>query len=140
MTVTTTTRKTPSLTTDDLHQLAEELGVTITTHDRGPKGWYHHHTRTISLRSDLRAANYRCTLAHELAHALRGDEPTGNPHFDARSERAADYMAAEMLISRAEYELAERLHDGHEGAIARELGVTRHLLATWKKMHERVNQ
>ena len=138
-------RKETTITETELEQLAETLGITVEDDHHGhlhpgDLGGYIHHNRLILLDPTLGAVNRRCTLAHELAHALRGDEPTGNPHFDARSERAADYMAAEMLISRAEYELAERLHDGHEGAIARELGVTRHLLATWKKMHERVNQ
>lgn len=91
------------MTTDDLHQLAEQIGVTITTHDRGPKGWYHH-TRTISLRSDLRAANLRCTLAHALA----GHTPTGIHHFDQRMERAAN-----MLISHTEYAAAEALYGPH---------------------------
>ena len=125
------------MTTHDLHQLADQLGVTITTHHRGPKGWYHHHTRTISLRSDLRAANYRCTLAHELGHALTGDVPTGIAHFDQRMERAADMTAANMLISHTDYAAAEALYGAHDGAIARELGVTTHLLAVWRDTYER---
>lgn len=128
------------MTNDDLLQLADQLGVTIATHDRGPKGWYHHHTRTISLRSDLRAANLRCTLAHELGHALTGDVPTGIAHFDQRMERAADMAAANMLISHTEYAAAEALYGAHDGAIARELGVTTHLLAVWRDTYERQKQ
>ncbi|WP_225976710.1 MULTISPECIES: ImmA/IrrE family metallo-endopeptidase [Corynebacterium] len=126
------------MTIDELYELADRLGVTITTHDRGPKGWYEHHTQKISLRYDLRAANLRCTLAHELGHAIRGDEATGIEHFDQRAERAADQFAARLLISPAEYAAAEALYGPHEGAIARELGVTTHLLAVWRGIHERI--
>ncbi|QQU97755.1 ImmA/IrrE family metallo-endopeptidase [Corynebacterium amycolatum] len=125
------------MTTNELEQLATSLNITLTTHNEGNKGWYHHDSNTISLRSDLRAANYRCTLAHELAHALAGDEPTGIDHFDRRMERAADMVAANMLIAPEDYETAETLYGPHAGAIARELGVTRHLLTVWQDSHEK---
>lgn len=125
------------MTTDDLLDLAHTLGVTVTTHHGGPKGWYEHHTKTISIRADLRAANQRCTLAHEIAHAIAGDTYTGITHFDQRMERAADMMAAQMLIANDTYARAEQLHGPHPGAIARELGVTVHIIETWQKMAER---
>ena len=128
------------MTTDELHDLAATLGLTIATHDSGPKGWYQRHTSTISLRSDLRAANYRCTLAHEIGHAIRGDQPTGNQHFDNRMERAADHIAAQLLISPTEYATAEALYGCHPGAIAKELGVTTHLLNVWQQTYERTHQ
>lgn len=126
------------MTTDDLHQLATSIGVTVTTHTGGAKGWYDHPTHTISIRDDLRAANYRCVLAHELAHAVAGDVPTGIDHFDQRMERSADMMAASLLIDRDAYAQAEAIHGGHLGAIARELGVTQHLLTVWRDTHERM--
>nr|WP_232250876.1 ImmA/IrrE family metallo-endopeptidase [Corynebacterium amycolatum] len=89
------------------------------------------------LEPTLGAVNRRCTLAHELAHAIRGDIPSGSPHFDARAERAADQIAAELLISPTEYAAAEALYGAHDGAIARELGVTTHLLAVWRDTYER---
>ncbi|MEJ6019844.1 ImmA/IrrE family metallo-endopeptidase [Corynebacterium sp. H113] len=128
------------MTTDELHELAEQIGVTVTTHDEGPKGWYSHHLRTISLHTSLRAANYRCTLAHEIAHAIAGDTHTGLAHFDARAERAANMTAAQMLITQHDYEQAERIHGPHLGAIARELGVTKELLDVWKQTYERQKQ
>jgi len=76
-------------------------------------------------------------LAHELGHALTGDVPTGIQHFDQRMERAADMTAANMLISHADYAAAEALYGAHDGAIARELGVTTHLLAVWRATYER---
>lgn len=125
------------MTTDDLIALADSIGVTITSHIEGDKGWYEHRTRTISLRADLAAAAYRCTLAHELAHAMAGDEPTGIAWADERMERAADVVAAQWLITPEAYAAAEALYGPHPGAIARELGVTLHVLATWRDLYER---
>ena len=80
------------MTTDELHDLAATLGLTIATHDSWPKGWYQQHTSTISLRSDLCAANYRCTLAHEIGHASADVTLTVYTHFwpdDVELVRAA---------------------------------------------------
>ncbi len=126
------------MTIDDLHQLATSLGVTVTAHTGGVKGWFEHRTKTISIRNDLRAANYRCTLAYEIAHAVAGDTPTGIPHFDQRMERSADMTAASMLIDQDVYQQAEAVHGTHTGALARELGVTTHMLAVWRDTLERI--
>lgn len=114
-----------------LTALAADLGVTITEHTGGPKGLYVHDARTISIRDDLGHVRYRCTLAHELGHAVRGDTPTGDAWSDTRMERAADQIAAQLLISPAEYAAAEAIYGPHPAAIAQELGVTRHLLDVW---------
>lgn len=135
-------RKETTITETELEQLAETLGITVED-DRhgnlhpGDFGGYIHHHRLILLDPTLGAVNRRCTLAHELAHAIRGDMPCGNPHFDVRAERAADQIAAKLLISHAEYAAAEALYGAHDGAIARELGVTTHLLAVWRKTYKR---
>lgn len=118
---------------NELHNLADTLGITLTTHTQGAKGYYHHPTRTISLRTDLRAANYRCTLAHELAHALNNDTPTTNPHYHQRQEHQADKQAAEWLINPRAVRTASLVTDGSPQAIARELGVTLHLLHVWAR-------
>ena len=125
------------MTIDDLHQLADTIGVTVETHLAGPKGRYVHRTRTVSLRADLGPTRYRCTLAHELAHAVAGDEPTGIGWLDARMERIADERAARWLITPDAYAAAEALYGPHPGAIARELGVTLHILQTWQSLYER---
>lgn len=127
-----TLRKIPTLTIDELLELAGRLGVRVVTHGAGPKGWFDRDSSTISVHSALRGANLRCTLAHELAHAMAGDRMTGNPFFDRRMERAADVAAASMLIDCETYRELEALHDGRAGAIARELGVTVELLEFWK--------
>lgn len=127
------------MTIDDLLDLATTLGIDVQHHHHGPKGWYCHASRTISLHATLRSANLRCTLAHELAHAIHGDELTGIGHLDTAMERRADATAANWLISSQEYKLAESLYNGHRGAIARELGVTIHLLTVWQDIYERLN-
>ena len=125
------------MTTDDLIALADTIGVTVETHLAGPKGRYVHRTRTVSVRADLGPTRYRCTLAHELAHAVAGDEPTGIAWLDERMERIADERAARWLITADAYAAAESLYGPHPGALARELGVTLHILTTWQELHER---
>jgi Zn-dependent peptidase ImmA (M78 family) len=125
------------LETEELHVLADAIGVTISHHVGGEKGWYEHRHRGISLRADLGPTRYKCTLAHELAHALAGDEPTGIAWADERMERAADITAARWLISPDAYAAAESLCGSHRGALARELGVTLHVLDTWRGLYER---
>ena len=125
------------MTIDDLHDLAAAIGAHVEHHAVGPKGRYIHQTHTISLRRGLTGPALRCTLAHELAHAMAGDEPTGIAWADARMERAADITAARWLITEDAYAAAEALYGPHPGAIARELGVTLHILQVWQSLHER---
>lgn len=137
LTLPPTSQRRAPISTDDLYTLAAALGVTITEHTGGPKGHYTHQTRTISLRAGLLDREHRCTLAHELAHAMAGDEPTGIAWADARMERAADVTAARWLITEDAYAAAEALYGPHPGALARELGVTLHTLQVWQTLHER---
>ncbi|QGH68566.1 ImmA/IrrE family metallo-endopeptidase [Pseudactinotalea sp. HY158] len=74
----------------------------------------------------------RCTLAHEMGHWWHGHDWTRD-HDQLRDERQADAYAARLLISPAEYALAERLNP-HPGAIAKELEVTRHLVEVWQRL------
>lgn len=76
-------------------------------------------------------------MAHELAHAVAGDEPTGIAWLDERMERIADERAARWLITGDAYATAEELVGPHPGALARELGVTIHILEVWQSLHER---
>lgn len=52
----------------------------------------------IWLRGGLACRVERCVLAHEIAHALHGHEPTNDPVLYARNELAADRHAARQLI------------------------------------------
>ena len=119
------------LTLPDLHEIAAQLGITITEHHGGLPGWYCHTDSTISIRNDLSIAMAKSVLAHELAHAYYGDEPG---HDDERLERRADQWAAHLLISPTEYELAESIYGPYPGAIASELEVTLHLVQVWAQL------
>ena len=135
-------RKETTITETELERLAESFGIRIDTDYEGELavtdlGGYFTSDRRILIRPGLGAINRKCVIAHELAHALRDDSPTGHPHFDQRMERATDRLAAALLISPIEYATAEILYGPHEGAIAKELGVTKKMLTTWREAYER---
>ncbi|WP_187974068.1 ImmA/IrrE family metallo-endopeptidase [Corynebacterium poyangense] len=123
------------MSTDDLFALAESMGLKIEWHSGRASGYYHHHEGVISLREGLTDPMLRCTLAHEIAHAIRGDNPCDTEWANRRMERAADLLAASLLISVEDYAQAEILHGPTPAAIAQELGVTRHILETWQTSH-----
>lgn len=124
-------------TTDPkLEQLAAQLGATIVTHDGGEKGRYYGRG-IISLRRNLGPKNYRCTLAHELAHHSLGHDPAATGWVHDRQERQANEWAARQLISPTEYQLAEQLYGPHPAHLAAELGVTVKVLKTWTSIYER---
>ena len=118
----------------DLAALAAQHGIDIVQHRGGEKGRWYPARRTISLRAGLPARAERCTLAHELGHAVLGHEAGAHlPQWLVeKQERAADRWAAETLISEDAYRGAEHALGPHPGAIAAELGVTVHLLEIWR--------
>lgn len=125
----------------NLHQIAESMGITLQHHDRENahtlKGWYDPDSGIISTRRDLGIAEYRSTLAHELAHAYYGDLLTGNELLDQRMEHRADRWAAQLLLDQAEVESTLRWHDHHRRSAAHDLEVTEHLLDVWLATHRR---
>lgn len=124
----------------ELETIAEKLGVAIAYTDKLPHdldGAYLHHRKLILIRADLDYWSKRCALAHELGHAVYGDERCELPGQEPRLEKRADQWAAQFLITPEEYQGAEKLHGGHTGAIAYELGVTPHLINIWKNLYER---
>lgn len=123
--------------TDRLHALAEHLGVAVTYHHGGPKGLYVAEARLITLREGMGWRKLRSTFAHELGHALHDDRPVADPVLQARQERRADQLAAELLITPEDYEAAENLVGHYPAALAAELGVTKHLIHVWRDLHER---
>lgn len=70
-------------------------------------------------------------LAHELGHMYYGHD-LRTRHDSKADEHRADVYAARLLISPVNYALAEKLFDGHHGAIAQELRVSTKLLKTWQ--------
>ena len=122
---------------DILDELVIRHGLIILTHQGGEKG-RRYENGVITMRANLGPINYRCTLAHEIAHHVANDQPTNNPWIKARQERKADEQAAKWLISPVEYALAEKIHGPHPSAIAQELGVTVALVETWRSLYERI--
>ncbi|MEL4153917.1 ImmA/IrrE family metallo-endopeptidase [Corynebacterium bovis] len=120
-------------TSRDLTQLAHNHDITLTHHTTGPKGWYHPTTRTISTRRGLSNAQYRSTLAHEIAHAIRGDNPTTHGWFNHHQETRADQWAAKFLITPSDFTAACAWARGRINAIAEELDVTQHLVAVYPR-------
>ena len=122
--------------TTDLDQLIIANRLIVLRHTGGEKG-RSYGGRVITLRNNLNPVALRCTLAHEIAHCLAGDEPTEDAWLNARQERRADEFAARTLITTDSYREAEDLVGPHEGALAHELGVTTHLIRVWRELHER---
>lgn len=120
-------------TCPDLHHVARQLGVTLTRHNGGVKGYYNHTTHTISTRRGMSIQQYRSTLAHELGHAHYGDHPTGHGHYDQKQEARADRYAARLLIDPQAFDTAYRWCQGDHRELADELEVTQHLLAVYMR-------
>ena len=113
---------------------AEELGLTI-QEVRLParrRGEYVHADRLILLAPRMGHREARCTLAHEIQHAIAGDLPTPFGPAHMRQERLATKRAAALLIDVDEYVAAERLRDGHGPSIAHDLDVTFKTLGDWR--------
>jgi Zn-dependent peptidase ImmA (M78 family) len=85
----------------------------------GRLGEYRHLTREIVLDPRLERRAQRCTLAHELQHAHRGDLPCVDAVLQKRQEMLVERAAARRLIPLTD--LAEALcwaRDRHEAAEA----------------------
>lgn len=114
---------------------AQELGLTIIEDHlpRGRRGEYWHDERLIILARGLSHRAARSTLAHEIAHAIAGDEPVEFGPMHMKQETRASRLAALLLIDPVEYFSAEALHGGHVPAIAHELNVTPKVLVDWRE-------
>lgn len=82
-------------------------------------GAYNHGPGLVIVDSRLPLGEQVAVVAHEYAHALAGHD--GCQSVDV--EAVVDWRAARLLVSDAEYALAERLRDGCKFGIAEELGV-----------------
>lgn len=102
-----------------------------------PNGLWVQERQQIILRHDMDWVTRRCVLAHELGHAHHRDVRSGFDSIDSRAERRADAFAALLLISPAEYALAEELHGPSVAGLAHALDVTPHLIRVWRGHHER---
>lgn len=108
----------------DPHSHAERLGIEVSYRPlaHGLDGLWCPDYSLILLRPRMRSVVERCTLAHEIGHALLGHVDTKTKH-----EVLADRIAAQLLIPPTDITSAARGSDS-AAAIARELGVTEHLL------------
>lgn len=98
---------------------------------QGRRGRWFPGPREIVIDKTLRRLKSRCTLAHELAHAVLNHGPCGGGDlFDYRRELEADQFAARLMLDDLEYladTLAVTCGVGHAAA---ELRVTVDLLDT----------
>lgn len=121
------------MTIEDLYALAEHLGVTI-THicPTGLEGGWDLELRVIYLRHDRPEYVQRWTLAHELVHALHGDDGCQPAHIEA----ARDSEAARMLITDTAYAAAEHEVGPDPRAIAKALDLPVEAVHAWRRGRE----
>lgn len=126
---------------DRLYAYAMELDVRITytnlTHLKR-NGDYCRRHHSIRLQHGMVYRKERSVLAHELAHATYGDEPTMFDHVNTKQERQADEWAAHFLINRQDYELAEDQHGLHVPSMAQELCVLEKLVHAYERSLQRI--
>lgn len=116
-----------------MHELiehAEAQGLRVLWRDLGRRNGELTKAGLVVLNPRKSETTQRITLAHEIGHWHHGHDWT-RTHDVERDERQADLYAARLLIDPHALEQAARLHGGHPGAIARELGVTTRLVALW---------
>jgi hypothetical protein len=115
---------------DELFQHCADLGVDIEWLDLGEtrRGAYLRHADTIVLSPRLTRSQVVACLAHELGHRRFG-HGCSSP---ANERRAWDYAAA-LLVTAAEYALAEERVGSEPAALALELAVTPQLIEAWRR-------
>ncbi len=114
-----------------IHADAIQVRVEMAKLTAGRKGEYRWDEHLIILRPGMSTCQERCTLAHEIQHALAGDKGNVFGPIHRKQELLADRRAAHMLITPLEYARAEHIHGPHAGALAHELNVTVHMIQAW---------
>ncbi|QJC22037.1 ImmA/IrrE family metallo-endopeptidase [Arcanobacterium buesumense] len=120
------------MTVEELEQFIESHGVKIVyTPQLETCGGYSKQHQTIYMPGSYQSLpkNALSVLAHEYAHHLLGHDGPQPP----TEEERADRLAAQLIISPTEYELAEKLHEGQLSAIAEELGVTTWIVKAYQR-------
>lgn len=114
---------------------AEDIGVTVVEGwPLRPNRWgeYSDDRREILLARGLTHVEARCTLAHEVQHAVWRDRPTTFGGLMVRQESRAHLGAAMLLVARDEYEAAEALFGPSIAGIARELDVVPEVIQVYR--------
>ena len=94
------------------------------------RGRWYDRLQTMLVRRDLTQVERRCTVAHEIEHALAGDEPQNDPVLDARREELRHRAAARKLIDFADLMRARKLYPDDPAQAAEELHVDLETLET----------
>lgn len=110
---------------------ATALGLRVVWRDLGRRNGELTSGGFVVLNPLKNEATQKVTLAHEMGHWAYGHD-WRQRHDRERDERQADAYAARLLISPADYALAEHLVGPHAGALAKELEVTRRLIQVWQ--------
>ena len=110
-----------------LRQVAANMDVPIVEQEElaGLDGCYSHAERTIFLKASLSPIEKTGVLAHEVFHALNGD----NGPQSMITEFETDARAARFMLDPLTYEKASEKHNRYLGAVSRELG-----LPIWLKL------
>lgn len=110
-------------------RLAVEVVMVDDLYDRlKVSGHYVHLERRIYLQSGQPPRQERCTLAHEVIHAKKGDRPLTDLWEHRRRERSTDRAAARRLIDVRDLAEALIVHGGSPRLVAIDLNVTERML------------
>lgn len=112
---------------------AEEYRIQIEYRQMPPRRWgsWYPAQGLIVLRPGLSVRQERWVLTHELGHAWL-DHQGCLPG----QERAADWWAADRLVSRDAYAAAESLYGRDLAAIAEELDVPPRAVRAWREVEQ----
>ncbi len=122
----------------ELLTLAKELGLTVIERKGAKRGGYHDSSKTIRLNPSMSWRLARSILAHEIGHAVYGDEHSMFGPERARQEKRADEWAARHLITPASYAEAEARRGVHAASLAHDLGVTVELVEAYQRVLQRI--
>lgn len=119
----------------DLHQIAHNLGIEISHHTGGKIAWFSPTLKLISTHRGLTIWDYKSALAHELGHAINGDQHINHHYFNDCQERRADEYAAKLLIDHEDLHDLFLWHGNDFASLAIDLEVTPHLLEVYLNMN-----
>lgn len=96
----------------------------------GRLGEYRHWDLQVALDPRMPRHQARSVLCHELRHAVACDVLTDCSRSNLRQEQRADREAARLLIHVHDLGDAIATHGEHHATLARELGVSLHIMRT----------
>lgn len=113
---------------------AEDVGVKVVEGHLRRHRWGHYDDdrRMIILARGLTTVEARCTLAHEVQHAIARDRVTPFGGRWLRQELLAHRRSAQLLVDPDEYRQAEALYGPSEAGIAFDLHVIPEVVRVWR--------